>query len=183
MREPQPAPDLVDVDEVVDAMVTASRVLVAVSARSLAAIEEALTVPQFRMLVVLDSGGPTNLTGLAEQLAVNPSTALRMVDRLTAAGMVARDHDPADRRVVLLTATAAGRQVVRQVTDRRQAEITRIVSTMPAESRGPMVAALRAFARAAGEEPVAPGSGGSGSAGGSGTRPGSDSGLGLPGWT
>jgi DNA-binding MarR family transcriptional regulator len=168
MREPQPPQDSGAVDELVAAMVTASRVLVAVSARSLAAIEEALTVPQFRMLVVLDSGGPTNLTRLAEQLAVNPSTAMRMVDRLTGAGMVERAPDPADRRVVVLAATAAGRQVVRQVTERRQAEITRIVSTMPAQGRGAMVEALRAFARAADEEPV---------------DIDTYSGLGLPGWT
>lgn len=41
----------------VTALLTASRLLVAVSARSLAAVEESLTLPQFRMLVVLDSRG------------------------------------------------------------------------------------------------------------------------------
>lgn len=40
-----------------------------------------VTLPQFRMLVVLVAG-PTNLSGLAAALDVAPSTATRMVDRL-----------------------------------------------------------------------------------------------------
>jgi DNA-binding MarR family transcriptional regulator len=168
MHDSQPPQDLDAANEMVAALVTASRVLVAVSARSLAAIEEALTVPQFRMLVVLDAGGPVNLSGLAEQLAVNPSTALRMVDRLCAVGMVERTQDPGDRRLVVLAATAAGRQVVRQVTERRQAEITRIVSAMAVDHRGAMIEALEAFARAAGEEQI---------------DPAAYAGQGLPGWS
>lgn len=138
----------------VAAVVTASRVLVAVSARSLASVEETLTVPQFRMLVVLEAHGATNLSRLAEQLAVNPSTAMRMADRLIAAGMVERTTDPADRRAAKLVLTEGGRTVVREVTGRRREEIARIVSAMPPERRGAMVEALQAFADAAGEPQV-----------------------------
>lgn len=141
----------------VAAVVTASRALVAVSARSLAAVGEALTVPQFRMLVVLEAGGPVNLSRLAEHLAVNPSTAMRMADRLIAAGMVERTTDPADRRAAKLALTSVGQRVVHQVTRRRQEEITRIVGAMPAERRSAMVEALQAFADAAGEPQVDPG--------------------------
>lgn len=141
----------------VAAVVTASRALVAVSARSLAAVGEALTVPQFRMLVVLEAGGPVNLSRLAEHLAVNPSTAMRMADRLIAAGMVERTTDPADRRAAKLALTPVGQRVVHQVTRRRQEEITRIVGAMPAERRSAMVEALQAFADAAGEPQVDPG--------------------------
>ncbi|HZL05508.1 MAG TPA: MarR family transcriptional regulator, partial [Coriobacteriia bacterium] len=51
----------VGVDEFVTAVLTASRVLVGVSARSLAEVEETVTVTQFRTLVVLDSRGEINL--------------------------------------------------------------------------------------------------------------------------
>ncbi|MBS2539761.1 hypothetical protein KGQ20_44170 [Catenulispora sp. NF23] len=44
-----------DVDRVTDAVLTASRLLVAVSARSLNEVEDSLTLPQFRALVVLAS--------------------------------------------------------------------------------------------------------------------------------
>ncbi|MFC1417719.1 MarR family winged helix-turn-helix transcriptional regulator [Streptacidiphilus cavernicola] len=168
MSELLPSQEPAPVNAMVAAVVTASRVLVAISARSLAAVEDTLTVPQFRMLVVLDTNGATSLSRLAEQLAVNPSTAMRMVDRLTAAGMVERTADPEDRRVVRLVATEAGSRVVHAVTERRQAEITQIVAAMPDEHRGTMVAALQAFADAAGETQV---------------DPTTYAGLALPGWT
>ncbi|MCZ9336179.1 MarR family transcriptional regulator, partial [Streptomyces sp. TRM76130] len=79
-----------DVDAVTQAVLTASRLLVAVSARSLAEVEERVTLPQFRMLVVLATRGATKLVTLAEQLQVAPSTAMRMVDRLIAVGLADR---------------------------------------------------------------------------------------------
>ena len=168
MPELLPSQEPAPVNAMVAAVVTASRVLVAISARSLAVVEDTLTVPQFRMLVVLDTNGATSLSRLAEQLAVNPSTAMRMVDRLTAAGMVERTADAGDRRVVRLVATEAGHRVVHQVTERRQAEIAQIVAAMPDKHRDAMVQALQAFADAAGETQV---------------DPTTYTGLALPGWT
>ncbi|MGH3417792.1 MAG: MarR family winged helix-turn-helix transcriptional regulator [Actinocrinis sp.] len=133
---------------------TASRLLVAIAARSLAAVEENLTLPQYRMLVVLDSRGPGSLARLAEHLEVNPSTALRMVERLSAAGMVDKLANPDNRREVQLSLTDAGRQVVRQATENRRAQITTIVEAMEPERRADLIAALRAFTEAGGEPPA-----------------------------
>jgi DNA-binding MarR family transcriptional regulator len=143
-----------DVDAVTSAVLTASRLLVAVSARSLAAAEERVTLPQFRLLVVLDSHGEAKLVTLAEALAVNPSTALRMVERLTAAGLVSRRVNPASRREVVLRLTRAGRQIVDEVTARRREEIAAIVARMPPRQRAGLVRALRAFTTAGGEPPA-----------------------------
>jgi DNA-binding MarR family transcriptional regulator len=140
-----------DVDAVTSAVLTASRLLVAVSARSLAATEEKVTLPQFRMLVVLASRSESKLAALAEALAVNPSTALRMVDRLSAAGLVTRRANPVNRREVVLRLTQAGRQVVDDVTGRRREEIARIVRQMAPRHRAGLVRALRAFTDAGGE--------------------------------
>lgn len=139
------------VDDLVTAVLTASRVLMGVSARSLAVIEDTLTLTQFRTLVVLDGPGEINLNRLAELLGVNASTAMRMVDRLLAADLVTRRDNPTNRRQVLLGLTSAGRRVVRRVASRRRAEITKIVTAMPSTRRTQMVAALRAFAAAADE--------------------------------
>jgi DNA-binding MarR family transcriptional regulator len=140
-----------DTDDLVTALLAASRVLVGVSVRSLAHVEDAVTLTQFRTLVVLDSRGEINLNRLAELLDVNSSTAMRMIDRLLAADLVTRRDNPANRREVLLGLTRAGKRIVRQVTARRRGEIARIVTAMPGTDRGAVVAALRAFADAAGE--------------------------------
>ena len=148
---PEPAED--DVNAVTSAVLTASRLLVAVSARSLAAADERVTLPQFRMLVVL-AGGETKLVTLAERLAVNPSTAMRMLDRLIAAGFVDRRTNPANRRENVLRLTGEGRRIVDAVTARRRDEIAGIVARMPAAERGGLVTALRAFTDAGDEPPV-----------------------------
>lgn len=140
-----------DVDDLTDAVLTASRLLVAVSARSLAAVEETLTLPQLRLVVLLDSRGAMSLTALADRLEVNPSTAKRMIDRLVASGMVARAPSPTSRREVVVVASEEGRRVVREVMARRRAEIGTIVARMPEHLRHGLVEALTAFAEAGGE--------------------------------
>ena len=138
-------------DDLVSALLTASRALVGVSARSLACVEDAVTITQFRTLVVLEGHGDTRLNQLAERLGVTPSTALRMVDRLIAAHLVTRRENKADRREVLIALTVEGTRLVREITARRRAEIAAIVAAMPREGRQGVVAALNAFAQAAGE--------------------------------
>ncbi|MFF4284999.1 MarR family winged helix-turn-helix transcriptional regulator [Streptomyces sp. NPDC001633] len=145
-----------DVEEVIAAVLTASRLLVAISARALARIEPSLTLPQLRTLVVLDSQGPVKLAALAAALGVNPSTAMRMVDRLAAAGSVTRKANPGNRREVVLELTAEGRELVAQVLADRHAEIAAIVARLPAGQRAGLVHSLHALAAAAEAPPVPP---------------------------
>ncbi|CNY96116.1 MarR family transcriptional regulator [Mycobacterium tuberculosis] len=53
------------VDVITDALLTASRLLVAISAHSIAQVDENITIPQFRTLVILSNHGPINLATLA----------------------------------------------------------------------------------------------------------------------
>jgi DNA-binding MarR family transcriptional regulator len=144
-----------DVDAVTRAVLTASRLLVAVSARSLAAVEERVTLPQFRMLMVLATRGATKLVTLADLLQVAPSTAMRMVDRLIAAGLADRQTNPDNRRETLLQLTEEGRRTVEDVTARRRAEIAGIVERLTPTQRLALIEALAAFNEAGGE-PAAP---------------------------
>jgi DNA-binding MarR family transcriptional regulator len=143
-----------EAEELVGALLTASRLFVAIATRSIGGVDAALTVAQFRMLVVLDTHGPSSLVRLAERLGVNSSNALRMVERLSATGMLEKAASPSSRREVRLKLTARGRRVVRQVTEARRAEIGRIVDAMPGARRADLILALRAFTEAAGEPPA-----------------------------
>jgi DNA-binding MarR family transcriptional regulator len=135
-------------------VLTASRLLIALSARSLASVEDTLTLPQFRMLVVLESRGELSLSRLAHHLAVNPSTAFRMAERLISLGMLARGENNSDRREVLLFLTHSGRRVVTEATTRRRSEIAKIVASIPADQRAELIRALQTFTDA-GDEPLA----------------------------
>jgi DNA-binding MarR family transcriptional regulator len=140
-------------DELVDMVLAASRALVAVAARSLAATGDEVTLPQYRALVVLAARGPQGTAELAAALDVNPSTATRMCDRLVRKGLVRRHRQAGDRRSVRITLTAAGRDLVAEVTRRRRAELTRLLAALPPGQHEPVIAAFRAFAAAAGELP------------------------------
>jgi DNA-binding MarR family transcriptional regulator len=137
----------------VDAVLTASRSLVAVATRSLGAAAEETTIAQYRALVVLASRGPRRIVDLAEALDVAPSTAGRMCDRLVRKGLVRRHRARGDRRAVLISVTAAGRQVVDEATSRRRALIAEILERLPVAAQQAVAQALRTFADAAGEVP------------------------------
>jgi DNA-binding MarR family transcriptional regulator len=141
-------------DEITDALMTASRLLVAISARSIGQVDETITIPQFRTLVILASRGPINLATLAGLLGVQPSATGRMVDRLVAAGLIDRLPHPTSRRELLAALTRRGRDVVRRVTAHRRAEIAAIVEKMPPPERHGLVRALTAFTVAGGEPDV-----------------------------
>ena len=140
-------------DELVDAVLGASRALVGVAARSLASVAEDVTLSQYRALVVLASRGPQRLADLAVALAVEPSTATRMCDRLVRKGLVARRRSSEDRRTVRVSLSAAGAALIAEVTARRRVEIARIMRRLPKAQRPIVLDALRAFADAAGEVP------------------------------
>jgi DNA-binding MarR family transcriptional regulator len=140
-------------DAVVDAVLTASRTLVAVAEQSLGAAAEETTLAQYRALVVLASRGPQRLVDLAGALEVTPPTAGRMCDRLMRKGLIRRHRARADRREVQVSITAAGRRVVDRATARRRDLIAEILGRLPVRRQAALAAAFRSFAAAAGEVP------------------------------
>jgi DNA-binding MarR family transcriptional regulator len=139
--------------DLVEAFLTASRVLVAVAVRSLAAGDGEITLAQHRALVLLAAQGPLRMADLAELLGVNSSTATRLCDRLQRRGLIRRRQAPEDRRAVRVSLTEHGQRLVQQVNQARRSEIRRVLQAMPQEAHPSLLAALRGFADAAGEVP------------------------------
>jgi DNA-binding MarR family transcriptional regulator len=146
------APATVEVD-LVDAVLGASRALVAVAARSLDGLPEDVTLTQYRALVELAARGPQRVADLATVLGVESSTATRMSDRLVRKQLVQRRRARGDRRAVRVGLTRAGLHLVAEVSRRRREEITAIVGRMSPRDRAAVKRALRAFADASGAVP------------------------------
>jgi len=72
---------------------------------------DGLSLAQYHLLEPLVDGPLTN-TQLAELAGVSSPTATRMVDAMTARGLVSRVEDPADRRAVVISLTPDGRRAV-----------------------------------------------------------------------
>jgi DNA-binding MarR family transcriptional regulator len=138
------------VDDVADVM-TASRVLVAVAARSLAGRTDEITLPQYRALVVMAGRGAVRPVDLADALSSTAPTVTRLCDRLVAKGLIVREHRGPDRRSVELRLTNAGRRLVREVTTARERDIRAILEALPADDRAEVARAMRRFGEAAGE--------------------------------
>jgi DNA-binding MarR family transcriptional regulator len=142
-------------EAVVEALMRASRALVAITARSLSAVSSEVTLPQFRTLVVLASRGPLTVTALAENLDVHASTMTRMCTRLVTRGLVVREPSSIDRREVVITLSATGTDLVDSVMQKRRDEFDRTVRTIdPGEQRA-LIGTLDTFARAVGESSAA----------------------------
>jgi DNA-binding MarR family transcriptional regulator len=135
----------------VDAVQRASRALVGIAAAATAAVDATVTVPQLRVLVLLDTRGPLNLAGVAAALGVNPSNASRICERLIKVGLVNRQESPLDRRNITLSLTDDGRRLINKVTRHRRAAITRVLRDMDPDDRELLTTALDRFATAAGE--------------------------------
>lgn len=136
-----------------DDVLAASRGLLGVVARSMAPALELVSVPQFRLIVLLTTLGPTRSTDLADRLAISSSTLTRNVDRLVAGGWVERRANESSRREVLVVATDQGRELVAEVTARRVQEITELLAGLSDEDRA-QAAAGAAVLRRAFDEPL-----------------------------
>jgi DNA-binding MarR family transcriptional regulator len=138
-------------DEATDVVLLASRALVGVAARSLAATEDQITLVQYRALVALGAQGEQNVGSLADALGIHPSTATRLCDRLIAKGFIDRRTSAESRREVTLALSDSGRALVRAETLRRRRAIRRIVARLDVEMQLEIVEAFGALAEAAEE--------------------------------
>lgn len=137
-----------------EATLVTSRALLAVVARSLSEALEMVTLPQFRVMVILASSEPLRMGALAARAHSNISTFSRSLDRMVAAGWVRRVGSPDSRREVLVELTPHGQQLVAHVTERRREEIATIMGRLSPKDQKAVGEAFAAFARAAGEPPV-----------------------------
>jgi DNA-binding MarR family transcriptional regulator len=79
--------------------------------------------PALSALSVVVFGGPVSLGRLAEAERVRPPTMTRTVQGLEAAGLVRRDSDPNDGRIVTISATEQGVEVLQAARARRVAAL------------------------------------------------------------
>ena len=130
-------------------LMMASRAVAAAMVRSLESVDASVSVTQMRVLVLLWTGEPLNLSAVAEGLGVNASNASRTCDRLVSAGLVNRGELTADRRQRVFTLTRKGRTFVERMMARREQELADIVARMSDTERDALMLALAPFNEAA----------------------------------
>lgn len=80
--------------------------------------DQELTFSQWTTLVALHDGRITNSSDLAHNICHDAGSLTRLIDQLEKRGFVTRTRSETDRRVVTLTLTARGRDVVEALAPR-----------------------------------------------------------------
>ncbi|MGE5246982.1 MAG: MarR family winged helix-turn-helix transcriptional regulator [Verrucomicrobiota bacterium] len=71
-----------------------------------------LTGPQLWAVKVLSESSPVRVSDLARRMYLHPSTVVGILDRLEAVGLVLRTRSTEDRRVVTVSLTDRGKELV-----------------------------------------------------------------------
>ena len=131
-----------------EATLLASRALLGVIASSLAPVLDEVTLPVFRLLVVLTADGPLTTNQLATRTQATDALVQRTVAEAVAGGLVSISG--AD----LVRIEPHGRALVDEVTERRRSMLATILGAMSTDAVEALSNGLRQFALAAGESPM-----------------------------
>lgn len=137
--------------EATEATLRASRALLGIVARSVGDALEHVTLPQFRVLVVLAGSGTMRMGALAARVGAVPSTFSRTIDRMVEGGWVERRESPESRREILVDLSTQGRRLVDQVTDRRRRQVAAVLTSLTPDEQRQIIEALELFSTASGE--------------------------------
>jgi DNA-binding MarR family transcriptional regulator len=94
-----------------------------------------LTVARFAVLKHLYTRGPTSLTELAALVLRTPSSMVSLIDRMVDAGLVEKERQSEDRRIVLARLTAKGAEMAAELLPIRQAVQAELISILSAEEQ------------------------------------------------
>ncbi len=112
-------------------------------------LELDLTMPQLKMLFVVDWRGPLPMNQVAARLGITVSTATGLIDKLVEAGLARREHDDRDRRVVRVCSTDAGRAMVIRLRSAGSERLDRVLDHLSADELRRCIVALESVTGAA----------------------------------
>jgi DNA-binding MarR family transcriptional regulator len=104
-----------------------------------------LSPTQQSALVTIEADGPITLGDLAAAEQVAPPSITRVVAKLEDDGLVSRETDANDRRVVRVSITAEGRRRLDHSRSRRNAWLARQVRGLEPDERERLLSALDVF--------------------------------------
>jgi DNA-binding MarR family transcriptional regulator len=92
-----------------------------------------LTSSQIKVLATFTERECYSMTELSQMLSVTLPTMTAMIDRLIQSGLVKRERDERDRRVVLVRLTGDGKKVISNLMEIRKQEIEKVLRTLEHE--------------------------------------------------
>ena len=87
---------------------------------------------EWRVLATLQDGPPLTVSQLAQDVLAKQPTVTKLVQRMADQGWVTLLADSADQRLTLVTASAAGKRLVRPLLEQARAHESRMLRTLAA---------------------------------------------------
>ncbi|MDD5760917.1 MAG: MarR family transcriptional regulator [bacterium] len=115
-----------------------------------------LTGPQLWAIKVLSESAPIRISDLARRMYLHPSTAIGILDRLEARGLVGRTRSTKDRRVVTVALTRKGKETVKKVPVVAQGMLLKGLEDLPDHDLKLITAGLRLLAGIMGAQGIPP---------------------------
>ena len=94
-----------------------------------------ITLPQFMALGYLERNGRSKMNDLARHFRTSPSATTGLMDRLILQGLVARQDDLHDRRIVWIRLTAKGRGIIKSINEQKTKTLINIFGKISPEDR------------------------------------------------
>lgn len=101
-----------------------------------------ITGPQLVCLLSIDEFAPITLSALARNVHLSPSTVLGIVDRLEVKGLVRRERDLKDRRLVQISLTRPGRDLIANAPSPLQDTLAHAMSELAADQQATIAQSL-----------------------------------------
>ena len=89
-----------------------------------------LTIGQLKSLFFIESEGVTNFRKLASALRVTPPDVTRIIDCLVQQGLVSRQENPDDRRMMLLQVTTEGKSLLARLRESKTTHLYHILAQL-----------------------------------------------------
>lgn len=107
-----------------------------------------MSLVHLNVLFLLSGDGPLPMNRLADLLDVSQASATGIVDRMEQRGLVTRERDAEDRRIVRVVLTPQGEGLIASVATERRDKLVGLLDTLTDEDAAALLQGMRAMRRA-----------------------------------
>lgn len=107
--------------------------------------ERSISMTHLHLMTLLETHGPLPMSRVAELLGCGLPTATGIVSRMEERGLVERQHQAEDRRVVTLSLAEVGANEIRQLQLVRRQRMATAVAHLSDDEREQLLASVRAL--------------------------------------
>jgi len=107
--------------------------------------ERSISMAHVLVMSVIDKAGPMPMTRIAELIGSGLPTATGLVNRMVERGLVRREHDTRDRRVVLVSLTKEGAAEISELHQARQRRMAAAIAQLSAPEQDSLLVGIRSL--------------------------------------